>query len=266
MRSHSTKRIVLHIAGKQGTQVEYRDKLHARSISKIVKNAYFPMKNHDPQRTGSALALSIFLALVAWGLAKPLFAEEKREISDIHFLMRYSDDFTAKTPHDKSVLGMLEHKTGGYPTVNVIRQAGPFADRRISPHEASQRILDSYQLVGLLDAAIRSHSDDGRFGVPTYYSSIAYQIAGKPLIADVWIFDLLDRHYILTMVDDPERHRDNAPVRNNLLNAVSILTGSGSAPPARSWSDIADDMLPWAASVATMLALIVWVARRARPH
>ena len=154
----------------------------------------------DPRH---ALLIGLRLLLVLWicSFSEALSEAQKRVFSG-DFELEYGDQFEeaalSKQMRSEGVLLLLRQKTASYPTCNVVQQTGPW--KSLGSERDAKAVLDSYHLVGLLDAKLtgKGSIQVGPQRLPAF--TVGYAYGGQRLESLVMILPYVDRHYLITYV------------------------------------------------------------------
>jgi hypothetical protein len=109
------------------------------------------------------------------------------------------------------------------PSFNIIVEPGPFPLEK-SPSELHQRLLRSYNQVGLQDIRILYYEHKTILGAGAFLAKLQYNHGGEEIIATVGFFSRAHEHFILTYLE-PANGSPSAA-----LNVINSFTAEGLLP------------------------------------
>ena len=120
------------------------------------------------------------------------------------------------------VLCAFRNKTGGFPTINVIRQPQGTAPRAPSLAERTTELVRSYGLVGLTDATVSDAQEMILHGFPAYSARVHYTNQNIPMATLVLILELPDRSYTVSALDTAEGLKTSENALREVLTTVTV--------------------------------------------
>lgn len=152
------------------------------------------------------------------------------------------------SPH-REVTVLLRYGAGPFPTFNIVTVPGSYNTSAQSLEAQTKAILDSYRGVGILDASVAKTEFIELNGRSCVSAQLQYTHSARALEAFVTICTALNRHYVLTYIDERTTIEQRLHLRDRILGAVNFLDGAVT-------SAVADDRSTDGRNVVTFIALI----------
>lgn len=180
------------------------------------------------------------------------------------FSLRYPDNFEPVLVSQPGVVLALKVKGHSFPTFNIIYQVGNYAFSERSAEEKSAEIMNSYKLVGITDAKLISTDEQAIEDIPIFNVELRYTLQGENLCSNVSIVPGLNRHFIMTFIDDCSSYANSKAQAAEIRKSYRPLDPIGFATkePEGSLSKIITLVILSCGVVALVVFTLIWKRRR----
>jgi len=224
-------------------------------------------------RLSPALCL-LFVILLMWcrkGSAEDRFSSEAHRFS-----LALPPNFEVVSVGDPRVALAARPVGGGYPTLTITVESGPFPTERLTPARVGKRIEEGYHAVGLLDARLDGVTLKLRGGREMVDARLDYTQSAQGYVAEVTEVTVPERRITITWLGPTEvieRSPDAlSEIRDSLLVESALPTLGGSAPQPNDLGPIYAEtkmgrfpVEPWnTASNGVFLALLLVFGKRTK--
>jgi hypothetical protein len=136
--------------------------------------------------------------------------------------LSYPVQFETLALKNQAVVLALKHAQSGYPTLNVVVQPGPYLAWASSEASQTQRILESYKLVGInMAKAIKAWK--GKAGNQNaFFLDLEYTNGARKFVSTAAITSGLSKHFIITYIDQADTFEANLYLRNAVFSSIQI--------------------------------------------
>lgn len=176
----------------------------------------FSLKNKAFHIPGIWLIFSLTILCAGYSKAEAPTLIKTKDISVL-----IPEQFEVQS-HPSAIL-FLSHKNQGFPTFNVIMNAGEWAPAASSLSNRGQQLENEYHLIGLKNARLKSIKETIIDNYPATFGQLEFENDSIKSLSKVWIVSFPDRHYILTAVF-------NQPVSDQAAQAIDDLLKNLSFP------------------------------------
>jgi hypothetical protein len=175
-------------------------------------------------RIFSCLVLIIAFSCVSIGVC----AEERTfNSTQFEFSLHYPQEFVSYASNVTEVPLALRHRTQGYPSFNVTVEAGAYNPYAHSIEEQRDQVLQSYRQVGISEIHARTWELRNLKGISLFYTELEGSHANKNYGYAVIVVPGIERHLILTFVDNLPNFENSRPLLEALLAGLEY---HGSVP------------------------------------
>lgn len=120
-----------------------------------------------------------------------------------------------------TVVLALRHAQDGFPTFNIITEAGGYDAGRDESKQAAE-VLKGYHSVGLSDTKVIQSGVSTLAGLPAFSAELEYVSMEQPYSALVHIIPAGDRHYVLTFLDRKQSFNQTRRLEREIVNSLEV--------------------------------------------
>lgn len=162
----------------------------------------------------------LIVLLAVWCTAAT--AQQRFESSPHQFSVELPPNYETVSVGDPRVALAARPTGGGYPTLTITVESGPFILERLAPVKVGKRIEEGYHGVGLLDAKLKGVTYQLRGGREMFDVRLEYTQSAQHFTADVTEITVPERRITVTWLGPTPNIEEMRPALDGVLHSLTV--------------------------------------------